>query len=308
MRFHLEGMGIQGCLLAHFLDRAGYDFTWHDIGLPQTAWKASTGAIYPGGSEKFGDDARCLKQWDRWYREGIFDETVLEPAFWWFNHKTAPPHEGRYKPSEPTEHGLRRAPMNSYHFNAQEFVPRTKARFQDRRAPATEPGRVYVVTHGWSERQVHVYWGWTRLVELEYDPEVYGRQQRPSFYFREGRFIMAYAYPVAGTPYWYAGSNIIKQMSGRSRSLEIPPKYERWKANFERLGNGAVRVKAEADMIEGWRPCARDASWAKLGNAGAQVTLRPLWNNGIRHFPQQLEHFCNVLLMPNYLNTLEEML
>jgi hypothetical protein len=296
-------MGVQGALLAHFLDRAGLEFTWHDIDLPQTAWKACTGAIYPSGSTKFGEDMLCLQRWGQWFIDGVFGNDVLEPALWWFNHKSAPPHGGGYKPSVPSPHGLRHAPMFSYHFNAQRFVEGTRRRFEDRRLTALgvrandDLPKVYVVTHGWSERQAHAYWGWTRLVELDYDKAIYGTELRPAFYFREGRFIMTYAYPVAGTNLWYAGSHIIKQMPGRTRSLEIEPKYARWRDNFQRLGNGAVRVGAEAGLIEGWRPCARDAAWAQSYQKGPEthIVLRPLWNNGVRHFPQQMSEFCKAL-------------
>lgn len=301
MRFHLEGMGVQGALLAHFLRRAGYDFTWHDIDLPQTAWKACTGAIYPSGSTKFGDDHRCHAQWAQWHSDGLLGWDVLEPAHWWFNHKGKPPHEATYKPSERTEHGLRSAPLFSYHFNAQRFVERTRERFAERRLVHPPVfSDAYVVTHGWSERQAFAYWGWTRHVTLAYDAAIYGSAHaRPAFYFREGRFIMAYAYPVPGTSYWYAGSSIIKQAAGKTRSLEIPAKYERWKENFERLSGGAVRVTGEGYLYEGWRPVARDASWAQVTTTPQgvkHVTLRPLWNNGVRHFPQQLGEFARLVL------------
>lgn len=299
MRIHLEGMGVQGALLAHFLHRAGIQFTWHDIELPQTAWRACTGAIYPSGSTKFGEDMLCLERWGRWFIEGVFDGAVLEPALWWFNHKGKAPHGGGYKPSQPTAEGLRRAPMFSYHLNAQALVQDARDQFNGWR-DVGQPSDVdlLVVTHGWSERQAYTYWGWSRLVELDYDKAIYSDGAvRPAFYLREGRFVMAYAYPMAGTPYWYAGSHIIKQMSGRTHSLEMPPKYRRWRDNFQRLAGGAVQVGVEHDFTEGWRPVARDSSWAQATTRGRQttITLRPLWNNGVRHWPQQLAEFCKLM-------------
>lgn len=303
LRIHIEGMGIQGCLLANFLELRGIEFTWHDLDVEQTAWKASTGAIYPANSTKFGDDAGCHEMWGHWIQQGLVD--CVEVCSFWFNHKSCEPHNGKFgiQGSQTNVNGsLRMSRGPAYHFNAQKFVPETRERFANNRVLTTRripEHDLYVVSHGWGLRQGHVYWGWTRLVELIYDKPMFDQDgNRASFYFRDGRFIMAYAYPVPGTPYWYAGSHIIKQSTSKARSLEMEPKYEKWKENFERLSHGMVTVGKEHEFIEGWRPACRDDAWAQ--RSGNKIELRPLWNSGIRHFPQQLSEFGKVAGIPEF--------
>jgi len=286
MRVHLEGMGINGSLLALKLAERGVGFTWHDTIDPKVAWPASTGAIYPGGSEKFGPDAACHEEWLRWYEQGFANE-FLELGSFTFCTKS-PPHGGRY--STTPVGALNVAALPSLHLNAQKLVVETRAQFSKQRREVGDAiwddgNLIYIVTHGWGERLGHVYWGWTRLVELQFNPKQF--EHRPAFYFREGRFIMAYAYPVPGTPYWYAGSNIIKQRADARKSLSMEDKYERWKTNFERLGDGQVKVGREGDFIEGWRPAAAKEDEAWVRRKGNVLTFRPLWNSGIRHFPKQ---------------------
>ena len=282
---HIEGFGITGALLALNLERHAVPFTWSDIDAPHTAWKASTGAVYPAGQP----GSHCFEghaSWLQWYHEGRYANPAwLELAHYRFNHKR-PPHEGGYRIVQRDAYGLALAEPPALHFNAQLMVPETRQRFADRRIEGARPkGSQVIVAHGFSTRLNHAYWGYTRLVEVDYDGRPDNdREPRSAFYFREGRFIMAYAYPVPGTQYWYAGSKLIKQAAGRFKSLDMPSKYEAWKAQFERLGNGAVKVVGEADYIEGWRPARGDNSWVHRDLLG-RIVVPPLWNSGIRHFP-----------------------
>jgi hypothetical protein len=292
MKVHIEGMGLTGSMLARLLWRNEVDFTWHDSRDPRVAWQASTGAIYPSGSEKFGPDEACREVWAQWHEQDLFEGATEEARFVYCTK--APPHGGKYA-REQLESGLWLAGPSAFHLNAQKLVPATRELFAEGEvqaafAPKMDDVDWYIQAHGWGKRLGHVYWGWTRLVTLDYDRSLYqrdGQEMRPAFYFREGRFIMAYAYPVPDTPYWYAGSSIIKQPVMGRKSLSMEDKYERWKANFERLGMGSVKVAQEGEFIEGWRPAAKadDEAWTRVrGNA---ITVRPLWNSGIRHFPKQ---------------------
>ena len=288
MTVHIEGMGLQGALLAHRLHKYGVPFTWHDIETERTAWKASTGAIYPADSEKFGPDRECWKVWKAWYEGGEFRPEHLEKTAGMIFCTKNPPHLGKYGMDELGD-DLRRGHDESYHFNAQTFVPYIREQF-DKNIASKQKGlgaKHYIVAHGWGERLAYTYWGWTRLVVLRYSEEFDKDGLRPAFYFRPNKYLMAYAYPVPGTPYWYAGSSIIKQKLGKERSLDMPTKYLRWKANFLELAKGRVEIAQEGPYIEGWRPAAAvdDAAWAR--KRGPVITLRPLWNNGIRHFPRQ---------------------
>ena len=93
MRIHFEGMGLQGAMtltmaeaeLPDFFDE--HEVTWNDTDHPHTAWKASTGAIYPANSTKFGDDWACHQTWEDWFYADHF-QRHLEQCNFWFNHKT----------------------------------------------------------------------------------------------------------------------------------------------------------------------------------------------------------------------------
>lgn len=302
---HIEGFGLTGCLLAYHLDLQGISFTWSDIDAPKTAWKASTGAIYPAGSTKFGPDALCYDVWDEWVREGLMAQHV-EAADYWFGSKAAP-HQGRYAVSEPNEFGMRRALIPSYHFNAQSFVPamREVHKFKRWTGEGHSKGAQRVIAHGFGERLGRAYWGWTRLVRIGYRDRAaelqfrghYARldlAQRPCFYFRPSKVVMAYAYPVPGTEWWYAGSSIIAQRADRMKELDMPPKYERWKRLFLEFSKGALTIEREGDYLQGWRPAAGDNRWVTHREDGA-LLLRPLWNSGIRHFPMQLAQLFNAI-------------
>lgn len=301
-RVHIEGMGLQGCLLSDHLvnEKSQYKLSWNDTDAPINAWQASTGAIYPANSTKFGEDALCYTQWRVWWERLRFPRDVLERCSFWFNHKK-PPHEGKYGIAKETLDGaLRQASLPSFHFNAQTFVARTREQLARYRVDGV-PGDagVSIVAHGFGDRLSHAYWGWTKLVKLDYDHDVFeepGLDMRPAFYLREGRFIMAYAYPCPGTDLWYAGSSIIKQPRGKLRPLTVEDKFDRWRKNFERLAGGNVVVRDTATpFMQGWRPAPAEGDTQWTTRTVDNLLLRPLWNSGIRHWPQQLASLQEVM-------------
>lgn len=295
LRVHVEGMGLTGCLLAYHLEKAGADWSWHDIDAPFTAWKASTGAIYPAG-QPGSLDYECWRVWAEWLQgQRLYPLAHFEPATYWFNH-LSPPHHGDYEFYQDGKNDLRRAGPLSYHLNAQTFVPATRRKFKARMvgsAPGHLVGRdAYVVAHGFSERLDHVLWGWTVPVKLKLPHYMCGGY-RPALYFRRGRFVMAYAYPAPGTEYWYAGSSLIHQRE--PRELEVEAKFERWRRDFETLANGAIRVTDRgAGSLQGWRPAEGDGRVdpvvkRSLRRSEVRLTVPPLWHSGIRHFPRVLQ-------------------
>lgn len=283
-------MGLQGALLAHRLHQYGVQFTWHDTDAQHTAWKASTGAIYPADSTNHGPDREAYNIWHSWYESGQFDKAHLERSSGLVFCTKKPPHKGDY-PFTELGGNLRQGSQSSFHLNAQAFVPAMRQQFSSARVeaaarPSAEYCDRYVITHSWSHRLDRTYWGWTRLVELTH-PAEWQRNGHPAFYFRPSRFVMAYAYPVAGTKWFYAGSSIIQQKLGKLRDLDPKPKYEKWKGTIDALSQGRVKVVSEGEYLTGWRPAAAPTDEAWVRRRGNVLTLRPLWNSGIRHFPAQ---------------------
>ncbi len=289
LRVHVEGMGITGSLLAYHLESWGCNWTWHDADAPATAWKASTGAIFPAG--KPGSlDWECWRVWAEWLNgKSPYPRQHFEPARYWFNH-VQPPHHGSYEFFEAGKHGLKHAGPTSFHLNAQTFVPATRRRFKARNLERVPRYDVYVIAHGFSQRLHHVVWGWTVPVKLKL-PHYMCDSLRPAVYLRKGRFVMAYAYPIPGTEFWYAGSSLIRQP--RPAELEVELKLLRWKENFEELSGGALKVtEARLDgALQGWRPAEADPHCEPKVKAfaGKRLAVPPLWHSGIRHFPRVLQ-------------------
>lgn len=282
---HLEGMGVLGSMIAWALHQRDIQFTWHDIERPINAWAASTGAIFPTGDV---DDQLGMKMWEQWIGGGeaawaklaMFRECV-ERASWWYSTK-APPHSA--KGEVLCDLGaLRCLSTGAIHFNAQLFVPRTRSYFAGRRISRPPPSTRVVVTHGFNERLHHYVWGWTRLIGLDCDPRMRGLL-RPSIYCRKGRFVMAYAYAVPGSSWWYAGSNLIVQRE--PRALEMEKKYQTWLNAFTQLTDGLVKVRSAGDFLAGWRPAhAPDDTALVTQRADGTVVVRPCWHNGVRLSP-----------------------
>jgi len=296
LRVHVEGMGLTGSLLAWWLERWGCDWTWHDTEAPVTAWRASTGAIFPAGT-RGSVDYETHAAWASWLtaRGAVYPRRFFEPATYWFNHKH-PPHHGRYDCLAVGRHGLQRAEPLSYHLNAQTFVKATRRQFAKQRLPgAAFSASVTVVAHGFGKRLHHVVWGWTVPVELSY-PTYMSGARRPCLYLREGRFVMAYAYPMPGTDprTWYAGSSLIHQRE--PRELEVQPKFDRWRRLVKTLSRGAVKVLSYGGPRQGWRPAEAEPHCApRVRRRGNVLEVPPLWHSGIRWFPAVLSMLENEL-------------
>jgi hypothetical protein len=296
---HIEGMGVLGSLLALRLDHEGIKFTWNDIDAPRTAWKACTGAIFPCG-EAESVDWLAYNDWRDELEKPTWTKPVsrhFERGVYTFNHQR-PPHDGKYEFSNLGNTDLRFPLLfSSYHVNAQTLVPAVRKRFASRQVVAPNYKQPHVVAHGFGKQMTHVYWGWTRKVELDYK---FKTSDRPAFYFRQGRYVMAYAYPVPGTPHWYAGSSIIMQRT-LLKELLMPPKYERWRDWFEELSGGAVRVKRtrEGEFLQGWRPAEENPD-VYHDKRNKTIRMPSLWNSGVRHAPYYIDAVLEIIRHAHY--------
>jgi hypothetical protein len=280
-------MGVIGCYLGLRLLHDGVDFTWHDSSEAVNAWEACTGAIFPTGH---ADDLEALAVW-RGHLDDPGFAPYMEEAAYVFSQKH-PPHGGKYRHVELGP--MRLAEERSLHLNAQDWVRRTRLLLANHQGPPST-GQRRVITHGFGPRLARFMWGWTVRVKVGFEPGTElvsgGHFMRPCIYCREGRFVMAYAYPVPGTELWYAGSSLISQRV--PKRLDVEKHYRRWRGQFLRMTEGYVTGVARAsEPIEGWRPVPfkDDTAWITEQPDGS-LAARPLWHSGVRHAP----HIYNAL-------------
>lgn len=285
---HLEGMGILGCYCALNLAGDGVDFTWSDTEDPVNAWTASTGAIFPTGH---AEDLEALAVWETLFLHDEYIGRFMERAAFVFGSK-APPHEGKqlFQDFGP----VRRSVVDSLHLNAQEWVPATRQLLADRRRTSAARGQQVVITHGFGPRLARYMWGWTVPVKVETEGDA-SSDLREALYFRRGRFVMAYAYPIPGTDTWYAGSSLLHQRV--PKLLDVDGKYKHWRQTFVELADGYVlSVRRAGRPMQAWRPVPAegDTAWVTELEDG-RLALRPLWHSGIRHAPLVYNALCGAL-------------
>lgn len=281
MTLHLEGLGVLGCYIGWRLFNDGIPFTWHDSGEQVTAWRACTGAVFPTGHSA---DLRAMAAWTRHLDEPGFNDHTERAAYVYCSKR--PPHMGRYG-WQDLGNGIKLGEVPSLHLNAQRWVPWTRRVFNHYQLDAAPPDARVIVTHGFGARLARYMWGWTVPVRV-WTTADFG-ELRPSIYFRRGRFVMAYAYPIPGTGLWYAGSSLISQKA--PRQLDTDAKFERWRREFVELGRGYVLgVERAGDAMQGWRPVPysdrEPLVRCDVHDGRADVlTVRPLWHSGVRHAP-----------------------
>lgn len=301
---HLEGMGLIGSLIAWQLRARNIPFTWDDTENKVNAWQACTGCCYPGGSFI---DQYCYAQWGNWLGQDgkkdvkahsvIYPDECFEACQYWVDrvHESLP---HGLKANVTYMETLRRVlGQPSYHVNAQALVRMSRELFIGHRTQEAPKGSQVVVAHGFSHRLERYIWGWTRLVEIQ--SKLPKSPMRPCFYLRKNRFQFAYAYPVPGMKWWYAGSSLISQR--HPARLEIAKKYEGWEQRFNELAGSRAKVVTRGPMIEGWRPATNQAlsegegAGAKTRNTegqdwltekGGRIYVPPITTGGFRQFPE----------------------
>jgi hypothetical protein len=271
---HLQGMGVIGAFLANTLADRGVPFTWNDVEARHAAWPACTGAVFPTGDN---DDLYGLAAWLKLRASASWAADVSCESVWCFTQKT-PPHGGRY-PYEPLSGPLKVARHPAVFVNAQRLVLETRKRFAGERRPPEVPRPGLVVTHGSATASSYV-WGWMARVQLVLARHI---PRDAGIYCREGRFTMAYAYPIPGSPgEWYAGSSLVPQVT--PHALQTQKRLERWARDVERMTDGRVRCVSMKPPTMGWRPRGDDAA-PRVRLVDGVVYVRPHWHNGVRHAP-----------------------
>lgn len=292
-RVHLEGMGVIGSLLAIRLEEEGVDFTWHDTHDRTTAWKASTGCVFPTGDP---EDMRAVDGWLGLLNSHSLLQEVLEPVFergLWCYISKHPPHSGVKQGVEERDRigPIRVSNALTYHFNSQRLVPMVRERYEDReRDHAPRNKRLIIATHG-TFSAVRYTWGWSARVKVKMSRKLAQVQKemalRPCIYLRQG-YQMNYLYPCPGTEWWYAGTAAISQRTPKRRAL---PDLTVWGETLKELTGGHVHLlrAPKRGVRQGWRPVAeKDAKLVRKGldeEGRWRLVCRPQGGNGYRHFP-----------------------
>lgn len=292
---HLEGLGLLGSLLAWRLETEGRAFTWHDTEQRVNAWTACTGAIYPSGDDFDRANYQAWKNWiegeplGRWRGLKAFylpHGSCVETADYWFLSRN-PPHGGRYSITAEAA-GLHRAAEPSYHLNAQAFVCATREHFKAARLTASPVSPLCLIrAHGFGPRLSRFMWGWTAAATVKLSGEFPSSKRRACLYLRQGRFMLAYLYPIPGTRYHYIGSSLISQH--KPRSLAIAPKLQRVIDHIHRATDFGVSITSVHSEVEGWRPVAAPADTELVRFIDNALCVRPLWHSGVRHAPALLD-------------------
>ena len=283
--YHLEGMGVVGCLVAHRLQAEGVEFTWHDVDAARTAWKVSTGAIPVFGDQQSHDDRQ---QWLAWYKAGFLGHYMTK-AVWCYAAQN-PPHKAKDIgcKAKATVGPITVSNKRSLHMDVQRFVTETRSTFRRRQTPGRRQ-RDVIITHGFGENIHRWSWGWSAqvLIELSDELEHALGGRRPCFYLRNG-YQLPYLYPVGREREYYAGTTLVTQK--QPRSLDIDPKLKTWLGHIREYSGQHIAVTSViANTIgEGWRPMA-DPDAPLIEHVDARtLRIRPQYGNAIRHFPSTM--------------------
>lgn len=285
MTVHLEGMGLLGSHLARRLEERGVDFTWHDTREKVAAWQACTGLVYPSGVPR---EAANHERWTEFEAAGFPERDLVERCAYVFSTK-GEPYGARHGQRRVGSLGVsNRAAIT---VNVPEFVRRTRTRYSQRERTACPRVAGRVVAHGFAARLDCVLWGWAVPVRLAWDPVLDPSLDglRPVVYLRKERFVTAYAHPIPGSPFYWAGSSMIVQRT--PRALQVGPKFARWERIIETLSGGMVRVEGRAGLpLQGWRPAgvASDDT-TEVRTIDGVPHLPPMRGDGLRNSPDVID-------------------
>lgn len=302
-KIHIQGFGLVGSLIGLFLEEMNIPFTWNDTREKHTAWKASTGCVFPTGDPGY---MSSYKAWTALFqcekgqlktKAFMFPQTAdflrpyMERGLWCYNSKN-PPHEGSKIGIESAYEFPEFVISNniSYHFNVQRIVKRAREKFANRRVSEAPLSSHIIVSHG-SATATRFTWGWSGYVEMNFDKSLStimkAEALRPCLYFRKV-YSMTYCYPRPGSKLYYAGTSSVSQSTPTTpRNTDLDEAVRLWGERMEERSGGIVRLSrvVNQSLREGWRPIpAEDASLVSVDNK--KIICKPMAGNGLRRFPE----------------------
>lgn len=292
---HLVGMGVLGSVTAWMLHSHSIPFTWEDNDAPYVAWKASTGLIYPSGNPQ---EQHYYEQWQQWieqdspWKHSPDVAAALGKGSFWFSSKN-PPHGAQY-PITASVGSLHLGSLPTYHMNPQQFVLATRTVFaQQRQKP--QPESRTIISHGYTRHNRYI-WGWSAKVRIRFTQAILmASTQRPSLYMRKGRFQLAYANPVPGEPYHYAGSSMLVQKE-EPKHYRSEEKYACWERLIRELaGDGIEGIERDGEIKEGWRPSSTKDDDMLIKQQGDTLMYPAMSGSGVRMAPFLCEQVITLL-------------
>lgn len=285
--YHIEGMGLMGCLIASGFERDGIPFTWSDNDSEVTAWRASTGCVFPTGEP--GEIADYHSWINMLHAKDAFGEwirTHMERGLWTYISVAAPHGGAKVGVRELARvEGIAVSNMSTIHMNVPAFVEATRTRQHRHQRPERPEGTTVIISHGF-RKAVKYGWGWSCQAKLEISDEFaeHCDGARPCLYLREG-YVMHYAYPFPMTDRYIIGTQNVQQSEPAERDTEIP--YLRFLEHFEKKCGEQVKMKKlfESTMTQGWRPYATKDEGPIITRKKTMLLVRPQSGNGLRNFP-----------------------
>lgn len=290
-KYHIQGMGLMGSLVAMTLEDEGLDFTWDDIDRDITAWHASTGAVFP--TEDAHSEYRSFIQFRQ--EESVAGEHLLEHSELgaWCYVAENPPHGGAdigvEEVTRISESEVRVSSHASIHVNVANLVRDARARYGDRRREKASSKRRLIVSHGFDAAK-RFGWGWHREVQLvlsdEFEQALMGT--RPCIYLRKGYQIM-YIYPMPGTDSYFIGTsnNIGTTPKWKEQQEVINKDFGRVRKRVEETCGDHVQLLRARPPSQGWRPYpAKGDDRPMVYEEDSHLQIKPQKGSGLRFWPR----------------------
>ena len=296
LKVHIKGFGLIGSLLAWELTERKIDFSWHDEDHP-SAWKASTGCIYPSG------DPFDNLNYNLWLKKFSGDTTApiqlfAESVDYGFTQKSIP-HGNNSKELKVVNSvgNIKILNKQSMHFNVQKFVNFSRNFFFSVSTPVDPSGALVVHAHGFHKHRPTDYrWGWS--IRCKVSGEVFDKHPRMCLNAKEGRFINAYLYPRPMTDDYYLGTHFIYQKN--QKNLEIGNKVENIISHIKKVTDGQVDIQTDGVATVGWRPAYVSEFPHAFIQESNQMYITPKSANGLRHAPSYIKEIADAIQVQVY--------